>query len=85
MYGAIFAMVMPRLRVPRPFWILVGLLYGVVIWVIAAVGLPMLVQTLDVNPTTYFSVLLISHILFGLTLGFAGAFYGLSKSDMVSY
>jgi hypothetical protein len=85
MYGAIFAVVMARLRVPRPLWILVGLLYGVVIWGIAAVGLPVLVQTIDINQTTYFSVLLLSHLLFGLTLGFAGAFYGLSKSDMQSY
>lgn len=85
MYGAIFAMVMSRLSVPRPFCIVVGLFYGVVIWVIAAVGLPALVQTLDVNPLTYFSVLLLSHVLFGLTLGFAGASYGLSKSDMRSY
>lgn len=85
MYGAIFAVVMSRLHVPRPLWILVGLLYGVAIWVIAAFGLPMLVQTFDVNSATYFSVLLISHILFGLTLGFAGAFNGLSKSDMGSY
>lgn len=85
MYGAIFAVVMSRLSVPRPIWILVGLLYGVVIWIIAAVGLPVLVQTLDVNPITYFSVLLISHVLFGLTLGFAGAFHGLSESDMRSY
>lgn len=36
-YGALFAAMMPRL--PSPFWIVAGLLFGVAIWFVAVIGL----------------------------------------------
>ncbi len=77
-YGAIFAAVMPRM--PRPFWIVAGLLFAVVIWVIAMIALPLIVQPIGISQVTYFNVLLISHLLFGLNLGAAGGLYGLLGS-----
>lgn len=83
LYGAIFARVMPRL--PRPYWIVGGLLFGVAIWVIAVFALPLFVQTGDLRESLYFGALLIAHVVYGLNLGLAGALYGIGRSSKMSY
>ena len=74
-YGAIFAWITPRM--PRPFWIVTGLLYGLAIWVIAVLALPLLVEPVGISQTAYFNALIISHVVFGINLGLGGAAGGL--------
>ena len=75
-YGALFATVMPRM--PRAFWFVAGILFGVAIWAIAAVAVPPFIpfDGLGIEPTLYFSALIISHVTYGIVLGLAGSFYG---------
>ncbi len=73
--GAVFAASVPCL--PRNIWIVAGLIYGVVAWFVSSFMIlpfaaPLLVAT-DVNV----GVLLIAHVVYGFTLGLAGAGYGL--------
>lgn len=73
--GAIFAHIVPQ--GPRGMFIMAGIVYGVAAWsvstfIILPIVAPLLVAT-DVN----ISVLLIAHIIYGFTLGLAGAGYGL--------
>lgn len=76
MYGAIFAYLMPRM--PRAFWFVAGVLFGVAIWAIAALAMPSFVpfEGLEVTQSMYFSALIISHVTYGIVLGLAGSFYG---------
>lgn len=78
MYGAIFAFIMPRM--PRAFWSVAGLLFGLLVWVIAWIGLPFLINPVGISETTYLSALIISHATFGIFLGIAGSFYGYKNS-----
>lgn len=82
MYGALFAYVTPRM--PRAFWVVTGMMFGVAIWVIALIGLPVFIEPVQISETTYFNVLLISHIVFGLVLGIAGALYGFREGNTES-
>jgi hypothetical protein len=78
-YGAIFARIMPRM--PRAFWIVVGLLYGVVIWVIAVIVLPLVIGISDISSVAYFSALIISNVTFGIFLGSAATAYGYRQAQ----
>lgn len=78
-YGGIFAWLLPRM--PRPLWIVAGLLFGVAIWGIAILVLPPLIDTIDVREPIYFYVLLFSHLVFGVILGLGGAFQNVTASD----
>jgi hypothetical protein len=78
-YGALFARLSPRL--PAAFWIVAGLIFGVGIWVVAILALPLAIVPVGVDPREYFDVLLISHLLYGLVLGIAGTLYGLRLAD----
>lgn len=81
-YGALFAAVMPRL--PRPFWIVAGLLFGIAIWFLAVIGLPLVVEPVAMDEVTYFNILLITHLAFGLNLGAAGGLFGLKGARQAS-
>lgn len=75
-YGAIFAAIVPS--IPRGFYIVAGLVFGMAIWAIAAIGLPFFIAD-EIGGFTevgYFSVLIISHAAYGIFLGTAGALYG---------
>lgn len=75
-YGAIFAFIMPKM--PRAFWSVAGVLFGLAIWVIAAVGLPMFLnaEAGGITSIQYFTGLIIAHVTYGLFLGVAGSLYG---------
>ncbi|MEO1288705.1 MAG: DUF6789 family protein [Chloroflexota bacterium] len=73
-YGAVFAFAMPKM--PRGFWFVAGLIFGVVIWGIAAVALPILAPANEIQPIVYTNAQIISHLVFGITLGIAGSFFG---------
>ena len=73
--GAIFALILPRL--PRAFWIVAGLIYGVAAWVVASFALLPEIAPIMTSIEGYGSVLLIGHVAFGLVLGLFGATYGL--------
>ncbi len=73
-YGALFAFISPRM--PRGFWIVAGLLFGIVVWLIALITLPLVINLIDTDSVAYFNVLLISHVIFGLNLGVAGSLHG---------
>ncbi len=77
-YGAVFAVAIPRL--PRAFWFVAGLIYSIGLWGIAAYILPTIAQTSMMNDLAYTNALIISHILFGITLGIAGSFFGTNES-----
>jgi hypothetical protein len=76
MYGAVFAYLMPRM--PRAFWFVAGILFGVAIWAIASLAMPPFVpfEGLGVEQSLYFSALIVSHVTYGIVLGLAGSFYG---------
>ncbi|MEO1165653.1 MAG: hypothetical protein AAFV98_17840 [Chloroflexota bacterium] len=74
LYGVIFAFAMPRM--PRAFWFVAGIIYGVGLWAIAAYTLPALAQTDMMSDQLYTNALVVSHIVFGITLGIAGSFFG---------
>lgn len=78
-YGAIFALIMPKM--PRGFWFVAGLIFGVVIWGIAAVVLPILTPSNQIEALAYTNAQIISHLIFGITLGIAGSFFGKVTSD----
>lgn len=73
--GTVFAWVLPCM--PRGIWIVAGLLYGVVAWLISTflvlpvVAPPMIAADTNVN------VLLLAHLVYGFVLGIAGATYDL--------
>jgi len=77
-YGAVFAYIVPRL--PRGFWVVAGLLYGLIIWGIASIVLRPFIQPINISSIAYFTVLLFSHIVFGLILGTAGSLHGYRDS-----
>ena len=79
MYGLLFARLMPRM--PRPFWMVAGLVYGISIWLIAYIALPIVVEPIDIDDVTYFNVLLLSHLLYGFYLGVAGGLFGLMNRN----
>lgn len=73
--GAIFARIVPCL--PRGFWIVVGLLYGVAAWGVSSfVVLPVIAPPMIAADTNIY-VLLIAHVVYGFAIGIAGASYGL--------
>ena len=76
-YGAFFGLITPTM--PRALWIVAGIIYGVAIWGIAAVLIPLL-SPFDTATTAYFSALIIANVIFGITLGIAATFYGFRKS-----
>ncbi len=73
--GAAFAALLPCL--PRNFWIVAGLIYGIGAWAVStfiilpAVAPPMIASSANI------AVLAIAHVIYGFTLGIAGATYGL--------
>lgn len=75
-YGAIFAAIVPR--IPRGFYFVAGILFGVAIWAIAAIGLPFFIsdEIGGVSDVAYFNVLIIAHVSYGIFLGTAGALHG---------
>lgn len=77
LYGALFAAIMPRM--PRAFWAVAGMVFGVAIWGIAWIGLPYFIEPVGVSETTYFSALIISHVTYGVFLGIAGSMYGYKR------
>ncbi|MGJ3238075.1 MAG: DUF6789 family protein [Anaerolineae bacterium] len=77
-YGAIFAYLMPKM--PRGFWFVTGLIFGVVIWGIAAFALPILTPDNQIDSLIYTNAQIISHLIFGITLGVAGSFFGKVES-----
>ncbi|MEL6408182.1 MAG: hypothetical protein AAFR81_27705 [Chloroflexota bacterium] len=46
------------------------------LWAIAAYTLPALAQTDMMSDQLYTNALVVSHIVFGITLGIAGSFFG---------
>lgn len=78
-YGAVFAVAIPRL--PRAFWFVAGLIYSIGLWGVAAYILPTIAQTNMMTDLAYTNALIISHILFGITLGIAGSFFGDIQSE----
>lgn len=78
-FGAIFAYVIPRL--PRAFWFVAGIIFGMIIWAVAAITLPLLAETDAMNASLYTNALIISHIIFGITLGVAGSLFGINESE----
>ncbi len=73
-YGAIFALVMPKM--PRGFWFVAGILFAVVLWVISAFGLPLITPENQIDSLVYTNAEIVSHLIFGITLGIAGSFFG---------
>ncbi len=75
-YGAIFAYIMPKM--PRGFWFVAGIIFGVAIWGIAVIGIPLLTPTPmnEISTLSYTNALIMSHVIFGITLGVAGSFFG---------
>lgn len=77
-FGAVFAWLIPCL--PRGFWIVVGLIYGLIVWLISSfiilpvVAPPMIAADANKN------VLLLAHVVYGLVVGVAGATYELRWS-----
>ena len=73
--GTVFARVLPCM--PRNIWVVAGLLYGIVAWLVSTflvlpiVAPPMIAADANVN------VLLLAHVVYGLVLGVAGATYNL--------
>jgi len=82
-FGAIFARIVPKL--PRPIWIVAGILFGLALWAGAAYLLPLFVDTGDISSANYFGGLLIANVVFGINLGLAGALYGLFNVSDTSY
>jgi hypothetical protein len=76
LYGIIFAALMPRM--PRALWFVAGVVFGLAIWAFAALAVPPFIpfEGLGIEPTLYFSALIISHVVYGAVLGLAGSFYG---------
>jgi|GEM_PF-2690278 len=73
--GLIFARIVPRL--PRGFWMVVGLGYGVIAWALSTfIILPVLAPPM-IAAAANVSVLFIAHIIYGFVLGLAGAGYEL--------
>ncbi|RMF80426.1 MAG: hypothetical protein D6737_08055 [Chloroflexi bacterium] len=72
--GAIFAMITPRL--PRPFWIVAGIVFGIASWLVASFVLVPLVAPLMSSTAGYLNILLLGHLAYGFVLGLAGALYG---------
>lgn len=72
-YGLLFAMVMPKM--PRPFWIVAGLLFGVATWVLSLAIFGALINPIGISIGVYMGVLLLAHVVFGLVLGLTGATY----------
>ncbi len=73
--GAIFAIVVPRL--PRAFWMVAGLVYGLAAWlastfiILPVIAPPMIAADANIN------VLLFAHVVYGFVIGIAGTGYGL--------
>ncbi|MEL6526680.1 MAG: DUF6789 family protein [Chloroflexota bacterium] len=79
-YGAIFAFAVPRM--PRGFWFVAALVFSMLIWGIAAVLLPILANTPpELTTIQYTNAQIISHLTYGITLGFAAAFFGNVTSE----
>lgn len=72
--GAVFAWLMPRTY--RTIWLVAGLIYGFVAWLIAYfVVLSPLFPFVRSTNTAY--ALLLAHVIYGALLGIIGARYGL--------
>ncbi len=74
-FGSIFAWFSPFL--PRGFWIVVGLMYGLVVWLISSFIILPVVAPPMVAADANKNVLLVAHVVYGLVLGIAGATYQL--------
>jgi hypothetical protein len=73
--GAIFAWTLPRM--PRGFWIVAGLIYGIGAWTVSSfIVLPVIAPPM-IAADTNIHVLLIAHVAYGFIIGSAGASYGL--------
>lgn len=81
-YGAIFALVVPKM--PRGFWFVAGLVYAMLIWGIAALALPLLLPPNEIPPLDYTNAQIVSHLTYGITLGVAGAYFGNITSEAQS-
>ncbi len=74
-FGAVFAWFMPRL--PRPIWIVAGLLYGMGVWLVSTfIVLPILAPPM-IAADANIGILALTHFVYGLVLGIAGATYEL--------
>lgn len=79
-YGAIFAFAVPRM--PRGFWFVAALVFSMLIWGIAAVVLPIIANTPpELTTIQYTNAQIVSHLTYGITLGFAAAFFGNVTSE----
>lgn len=73
--GAIFGRIVPCL--PRGFWLVPGLMYGIAAWGVSSfVVLPVIAPPM-IQADANINVLLLAHVVYGFTLGLAGATYGL--------
>jgi hypothetical protein len=73
--GAIFGRIMPSM--PRGFWLVPGLMYGVAAWILSSFVILPVVAPSTIQADANIEVLLLAHVVYGLTLGLAGASYGL--------
>ena len=74
-FGAVLARFIPCL--PRAFWIVVGLMYGIVVWLISSFIILPVVAPPMIAADANNNILLLAHVVYGLVLGVAGATYQL--------
>ena len=74
-FGAIFALAMPRF--PRAFWIIAGLIYGIVTGFVACFILSRFVWYLCEGSCTNYFAIMGMNAFYGLLVGAAAAIYGL--------
>ncbi|MFP4322826.1 MAG: DUF6789 family protein, partial [Anaerolineales bacterium] len=80
-FGVVFSWVAPRLTATYPYWIVLGLIYGVFIWLAAILVLPAIVDADDISTETYFTALLIANVLYGFVVGLVGLLFELRQDQ----
>ncbi len=80
-FGMIFSWVAPRLTATYPYWIVIGLIYGVIIWAVGILILPSIVDADGIDTETYFLALIIANMLYGLVVGLVGLLYELRQDQ----
>ena len=69
-FGAVFASLVPRM--PANIYVVAGLIYGLLTWVVMALLILPLVAPLLVATNINVAVLLLAHVVYGFVLGIAG-------------